>query len=120
MKIYYAHHLWKYNTLIEEYEIELIREAFPDATVINPNTDIELGQDEETIMRKCITSVKSCDAIVFSSLSGVIGKGVFDEISNANIVYYINNNAVVPFVGTIEIITDSSTRRIYAIVHERS
>ena len=36
-KIYYAHHLWKYGTEIEQYEIYLIKNKFPASTIINPN-----------------------------------------------------------------------------------
>lgn len=116
MKIYYAHHLWKYNTLIEEYEINLIREAFPTASIVNPNTDIAQGRDEAKIMLDCIETVKQCDAIVFSSINGAVGKGVVDEVSNAESAFYIQNNAITQFNGTFEIIPDSTTKRVYAIV----
>lgn len=118
MTIYYAHHLWKYDTPIESYEIELIRKTFPEATIINPNSEIKQDLDEAAIMSGCIETVKRCDAVVFSSVSGVIGKGVFDEIASAKEVYYIKNNGVVPFAGAFQIIPHSTTRRIYAVVFE--
>ena len=118
MKIYYAHHLWKYDTEIELYEIELIRKAFPGATIINPNSDVEQSRDVAAIMSDCIKAAKQCDAVVFSSVNGVIGKGVFDEVTSANATYYINNHAIKPFTGTFQIISNSATNRIYAIVCE--
>lgn len=118
MKIYYAHHRWKYNTPIEEYEIGLIRKTFPGATIINPNTDIQQDRAETEIMRNCIATVKVCDATVFSSVDGVIGKGVFDEVANSKTVYYIHNDAVMLFDGTFEILLGSNTKRLYAIVKE--
>ena len=49
-KIYYAHHLWKYNTPIEEYELNVIKRYFPYHEIINPNGYIEQNRDEEIIM----------------------------------------------------------------------
>lgn len=116
MRIYYAHHLWKYNTTIEQYEIDLIKKTFPEAKIVNPNTDIEQNREESEIMSDCIESVESCDALVFSSLDGVIGKGIFDEINNAREVYYIHGNQVTSFRGGFDIIKDSTTKRLYATV----
>ena len=116
MKIYYAHHLWKYNTPIEDYEIELIRSTFPGATIINPNTDIQQNREESQIMADCIASIETCDAVVFSSMDGVIGKGVFDEVANAKAVYYIFANKIEPFNGELKIIPQSGARRLYATV----
>ena len=50
-KIYYAHHLWKYNTPIEEYELNVINRYFPYHTIINPNGHIEQGIEESKIMK---------------------------------------------------------------------
>ena len=115
--VYYAHHLWKYNTPIEEYEIGLIIKAFPNVAIINPNTDIEQGREEAKIMCDCLSAVSKCDAVVFSDLDGAVGKGVYEEVGNANRVYWIHNNAVLPFDGTFSILPDSGTRRIYATVN---
>ena len=60
-KIYYAHHLWKYTTKIEEYELEVIRRYFPNAEIINPNGCIEQNRDEEIIMKDCLNIIKECD-----------------------------------------------------------
>jgi len=116
IKVYYAHHLWKYNTPIEIYELELIHRTFPNAIIVNPNTDIEQNRDESEIMIDCISSVESCDAIVFSSMDGVIGRGVFDEVKSAKSVYYIYGNKISKFYGSFEIIQNSDTNRIYATV----
>lgn len=83
MKIYYAHHCWKYDTPIEAWELDLIRRRFPGCEIINPNGDINQALTERTIMNNCLQKVDECDALVFSSLSGVIGKGVFREVMHA-------------------------------------
>ncbi len=128
MKIYYAHHLWKYDTPIEEYEIALIKKYFPDAEIINPNGD--LGYTEEQVLSKkisesdvmniCTTAVRECDALVFSSMNGVIGKGVCDEIKKAGQselrIFYLHHNKMIPYADTyIEVIGESN--RLFATVH---
>ena len=67
-------------------------------------------------MADCIASVETCDAVVFSSMDGVIGKGVFDEVAKAKAVYYIFANKIEPFSGRFEIIPQSGTGRLYATV----
>ena len=80
VKIYYAHHIWKYNTKIEEYELDLIKNTFKNAEIINPNGGLGYteysGLTEPEIMDICYKAVLSCDIIVFSSINGVIGAGV--------------------------------------------
>lgn len=83
MKIYYAHHLWKYGTEVEAWELDLIRQRFPGCEIINPNGAIEQGRPSEDIMADCLQKVRECDVLVFSTLSGVIGKGVFHELVEA-------------------------------------
>ena len=83
MKIYYAHSRMKYNTLIEQYELALIRQNFPEAEIINPNGTIDQTLPEDKIMQECYKLIGECDALVFSSISGVIGKGVYYEIVEA-------------------------------------
>ncbi len=83
MKIYYAHSRMKYNTLIEQYELALIRQKFPEAEIINPNGTVDQTLPEEDIMQECYKLIDNCDALVFSSISGVIGKGVYYEIAYA-------------------------------------
>ena len=36
-KLYYAHHMFKYNTKEEKQEIELIEKKFPNFLIIKPN-----------------------------------------------------------------------------------
>jgi len=139
MKIYYAHHLWKHNTPIETYEIELIRKVFPDCKIINPNGDITQPGEyygdngsmdiavvtEANTMDFCFDAIsENADVLVFSGISGVVGKGVYYEVMHAESqdipVYYIHNNHLIKFNGTFDIIPDSTTKRIYATVHNRA
>ena len=87
MKIYYAHHIWKYGTKIEEYELDLIKKTFPNAEIFNPSTDINQTGNEEVIMKQCLNEVSMSDMVVFSSMNGCIGFGVSQEIDCA----YRNN-----------------------------
>ena len=136
MKIYYAHHIWKYGTEIEKYEIEVIKSTFPKAIIVNPSTDIQQpgnynncdgGDNPETIttedtMRFCLNEVSRDDALVFSSVNGAIGKGVYDEIEKARVdnkpVYFIWGNMLIPFKGEFAIIPNSKTGKIYAVVKD--
>ena len=46
--IYYAHHQYKYKSIEEAYELDLIRRYFPQAKIFNPSTDLKsnlLGDD---------------------------------------------------------------------------
>lgn len=119
MKIYYAHHIWKYNTEIEKYEIDLIHKHFGNATIVNPNGMIDQSLSEEEIIDTCLGIVRECDITVFSSVGGVIGHGVYQEvneaINNGKPVYYIENNKLAK-KGMLwcSIITDSNSKRIYA------
>lgn len=122
MKVYYAHHIYKYNTKIEEYELNLIKKNFNGLFIINPNTDIEHENysDSRLIMEKCLGVIENeaVVGVVFSSMSGVVGKGVFDEVSLAKKlnkkIWYIINNDIVQFNGSFSIINEHD--RIYAIV----
>ena len=134
MKIYYAHHLWKYGTEIEKYELEVIKNTFPNAKIVNPSTDIQQpgeynncdgGDNPETIttedtMKFCLNEVARDDALVFSGINGVIGKGIYDEVEKARAnnkpIYFIWGNMLIPFGGRFEIIPNSITKRIYAVV----
>lgn len=87
MKIYYAHHIWKYGTQIEDYELSLIKQIFPNATIFNPSTDIDQSESEENIMKRCLAEVHKSDIVVFSSMNGCIGYGVSQEVNCA----YSNN-----------------------------
>lgn len=130
MKIYYAHHRWKYGTEIETYEQNLIKATFPEATVINPSKDITaisywLDKDpkyqpsEEFIMDQCLTEVASSDILVFSSVDGVIGRGVYEEVCKAEVlgkpVYYIYQDKISQGFSIVRK-ENPVTDRLYAVV----
>lgn len=111
---YYAHSVLKYNTDVEKYETSLIPGCY-----INPNGNIDQTQSETEIMKHCYRLIDDCDDLVFSSLDGVIGKGVADEIMyafmNDKPIYYIYNNKLNKVKQiVIKPIENSTTRRIYA------
>lgn len=80
MKIYYAYHVWKYDTPIENFEIKCIERQFKDAVIVNPRTTIPQDQPESVILDYAYKALDDCEAIVFSTFSGMIGHGVFNEI----------------------------------------
>lgn len=120
MRIYYAHHLWKYNTEIETYEIELIKDCFPSAEIINPNGYIAQDNPTEKIMSDCIEEIENCDALVFSTISGVVGKGLVREVRHAQLrkipVWEITNNILIVADNVEFIETNSGSNRTYATV----
>ena len=95
-KLYYAHHMFKYNTDEEKQEIKLIEEKFPSFLIINPNGWIYKNNSEQAIMNQCYHFVKMSDILVFSSLNTIIGRGVYEEtklaLENNKDVYYLFNN----------------------------
>ncbi len=82
-KLYYAHHMFKYNTKEEKQEIELIEKKFPNFLIINPNEWICQDNSEQAIMNQCYHFVKMSDILVFSSLNTIIGRGVHEEVQLA-------------------------------------
>lgn len=84
MKIYYAHHMWKYNTEEERMEIEAIKRIFPNSNIINPNGSvIETGNEVEA-MEQCFNFIRESDILIFTTLNNkVFGRGVYDEVSLA-------------------------------------
>lgn len=97
LKIYYAHHQWKYGTKIEEYELDLIRAYFPNAVIFNPSVDLNIeGKSEDEIMHICLNQVKVSNMVIFSSVDGLVGIGVFKEIMHAKDlgipIYYIDRD----------------------------
>ena len=99
LKIYYAHHQWKYGTKIEEYELDLIKAYFPNAVIFNPSVDLNIdGKTEDDIMCICLDQVKISDMVIFSSMDGLVGIGVFKEVTHAKDlgmpVYYIYKDDV--------------------------
>lgn len=100
-RIYYAHHRYKYGTKVEEYELNLIKKYHPDADIFNPATDLDIydGITEEEAMKQCIKQVKASDIVVFSSMDGMIGKGVFEELEAAKeagiFTFYLHHDALI-------------------------
>ena len=119
-KIYYAHHLWKYNTSIEEYELNVINRYFPYHTIINPNGEIEQNRDESVIMQDCLTCIEDCSILIFSSVNGVVGRGVLDEFKKASKlglpIYYIMDDILYDARGYDFKLMNSENNRLYAIV----
>jgi len=117
MKIYYAHHMYKYNTLIEKYEIELIKKSLPEYEIINPNGSIDPQKSEQEIMNDCFDLIDNSSTLVFSSMNGVVGKGVHDEVDHAietkKDIYYISDNKLVE-IDSIKWNVINESHRIYA------
>ena len=90
MNIFYSHHTWKYGTPIEFYEMAKIMAYFSaedqdDFTVINPSEVLNQEQPESDIMKDAFRFIEDCDTLVFSTVSGMISHGVFNEV-----VYALN------------------------------
>jgi hypothetical protein len=111
---YYAHSVFKYNTDVEKYETSLI-----PGTYINPNGNVDQNKSEKEIMSQCFKLIDMCEDLVFSSVDGVIGKGVAEEIRyalhNGLKVYYIFGNKLneIKSIG-IKPFENRTTDRIYA------
>ena len=117
LDIYYAHHQWKYGTKIEEYELDLIRAYFPNAVIFNPSVSLDIdGRTEDEIMDICLHQIDVSDMIIFSSVDGLVGIGVFKEITHAKDlgmpIYYINGD-VLEYDFDMEINLLSTSDRTY-------
>ena len=119
--IYYAHHQWKYGSQVEQYELDLIKRYFPNATICNPATDLITPKEhgEEAIMAECLALVHQSDILVFSSMDGAVGTGVFHEVEAA-----MNAGKLVLYIFQNELHSDfairkhiNSTDRLYANVY---
>lgn len=123
--IYYAHHQWKYGTPEEAYEISLIKRYFPNANIFNPATDLTTipSGDETVIMNECLNVVRSSDILVFSSLDGCVGTGVFHEVMEAmrkrTFVFYIYQDNLIADFEIVERKESERTDRLYAFVERR-
>lgn len=121
--IYYAHHQWKYNTRVESYELELIRRYFPNARIFNPSVDLTHTKEdgEEIVMAECLETVRSSDILVFSSMDGCIGTGVYQEIKEARkkgkLVLYIFHDTLLSDFEVIKRASFEKTDRLYATIH---
>ena len=120
LQIYYAHHQWKYDTKIEDYEMDLINAYFPNSCIFNPSSDLAIkGQTEKDIMKECLKRVRQSDIIVFSSVDGCVGKGVYQEVKEAHKnykpVFYIYRDTL--YTNAIVSKNDNSINdRIYGLV----
>jgi nucleoside 2-deoxyribosyltransferase len=119
MTIYYAHHIWKYGTKIEDYELSVIHKHFDDGYIHNPAVFVNPNENEEEIMRDCFSKIDDSDALVFSDLSGITGKGVISEIEYAQSlglpVYRIVANRIVEITEKIRYnLLNTGSNRIYA------
>ena len=122
--IYYAHHQWKYGTKEEAYEIDLIKRYFPNANIFNPSTDLspvtDTG-DEALIMKECLEKVRNSDILLFSSLDGCVGTGVYHEVleaTNSNkLVLYIYQDSIFANFEMIERTDGGKTDRFFAMVN---
>lgn len=123
--IYYAHHQWKYGTFEEAYEISLIKRYFPNANIFNPAADLTTipSANEMVIMNECLNAVRNSDILVFSSLDGCVGTGVFHEVKEAmskgKIVFYIYQDKLIADFEIIEREDAEKTDRLYAFVERR-
>lgn len=120
--IYYAHHQWKYNTPVETYELGLIKKYFPKATVFNPSVDLKVPDSytNEQIMNVCLETVRNSDILIFSSLDGSVGTGVYQEVKEAErvgkIIFYIFQNKLYSAYHLVMYEDDKKTDRLYAYV----
>lgn len=99
LRIYYAHHQWKYGTKIEEYELDLIKSYFPNAYIFNPAVELNVeDKTEDEIMKTCLDQVSLSDIVIFSSMDGLVGIGVFKEVNHAKDkripVFYIDKDMI--------------------------
>ena len=120
--IYYAHHQWKYGTREEEYELSLIRRYFPLARIFNPAIDLKTTSNDETeIMTECLETVKNSDIVVFSSLDGCVGTGVYHEVTEAQrlgkIVFYIYHDHLYTSFEIEERPEEERTDRLYGFIN---
>ena len=120
--IYYAHHRWKYGTEIEKYELDLIKRRFPHANICNPATEIDTADaSEDEIMSECLHRVNNSDILVFSSVDGCTGIGVFKEVTQAisegKIVFYIYQGELKQNFDIIARPIENRSDRIYADVY---
>ena len=107
-KIYYAHHMWKYYTKIEEYELNLIKKCLGNRVkIFNPSMDFPKNRPDSEIMPLCFQEIKHSDGLVFSAVNGVVGKGVVSEVELAkklNLpIYYLFENTLTKCVPTFKL-----------------
>ena len=120
--IYYAHHQWKYHTREEEYELDLIRKYFPNATIFNPSTDLDMKivVYGNLVMRECLKAVDSSDIVIFSSVNGVISSDVYQEITHAREkekpCFYLYYDKLQPIFKVAKLVDEERSERLYALI----
>lgn len=120
--IYYAHHQWKYGTKVEEYELSLIRRYFYSGTIFNPATDLEstIEDGEVAIMEECFAIIDRSDILVFSSMDGIVGTGVYHEVKEAQrlgkLVLYIYQDELHSNFNMEILDTNNHSDRLYGRV----
>lgn len=126
--IYYAHHQWKYNSEEERYELDLIRNFFPLARIFNPAVDLKTPHKEykskedceKAVMEECLSTVKNSDILIFSSLDGCIGTGVYQEVMEAlslgKIIFYIYQDNLHTAFKVRDREDTNRTDRLYAYI----
>jgi len=119
--IYYAHSVTKYGTDIEKFELALIGARFPLFQIINPNGMNDESLPEDEILRNCFSIISrgDCEGLVFSSMSGLVGIGVLNEIQCAmgqSIPVYEISGAEIYKVQSIRSVEVDFSNRVFAQV----
>lgn len=100
----------------------LIKRYFPHAEIFNPSTDLltKPGDDETSIMEECLARVRDADILVFSSMDGMVGTGVYHEVIEAKkaskMVFYIHQDELRTDFSLIERKESVRTNRLYGLV----
>lgn len=97
-----------------------------DLTIINPHISLPQDAPESVIMETAFETINTCDVLIFSTVSGMIGHGVFDEVlfalNHGIDVYEIVGNElravdnVFEFMNNIEKFIFDGDNRKYAIL----
>jgi len=111
LRVYYAHAICLYSTEREKKELELIREKFKDAEIINP------VNYQNHSMDFYLRLVDKCHIVVFSCLLGKVTAGVGKEVNYAlkkgKDVYMLNGVSLIPIKSPVKYISRQSTRELY-------
>lgn len=121
MRIYYSHHSWKFGTKIEIYEEQTISQLSPQCEIVNPRLSVPQDLPEKELMEQCFQKIDGCDMLVFTSMDGIIGKGVYDEICHAKkqgkLVKYLYQNQYHAIESVdIKICNPAISKRLFAYV----
>jgi hypothetical protein len=119
--VYFAHSLMSYDGDYERFCLSLIESKFPDVDLFNPNGKVAQTTDEDA-MKHCLAAIgdDACKALVFSTSSGMVGKGVMREIVVATArqipIYAIIGNKIFLTTGVTFTPIDFSNR-VYAVAN---